>query len=58
MDAEEEEEDYLFTHDLCTQDALMVSVLSIGMWHVNNLIFIQILIRKSNCNVTIKLLKI
>ena len=39
MDAEEEEEDYLFTHDLCTQDALMVSVLSIGMWHVNNFIF-------------------
>ena len=34
MEAEEEEEDYHFTHDLCDQDALLVSVLSIGMWHV------------------------
>ena len=48
MDAEEEEEDYLFTHDLCTQDALMVSVLSIGMWHVNNLNFIRIWIKTAN----------
>ena len=58
MDAEEEEEDYLLTHDLCTQDALMVSVLSIGMWHVINLIFIRIWIEKGKCNVTIKLLQI
>ena len=58
MDAEEEEEDYLFTHDLCTQDALMVSVLSIGMWHVNNLILIRIWIKNGKYNITIKSLQI